>query len=82
MLSPLYPVAFKKQSTSILCCGYGYLYRTRTRTRNKCTLHDQIDAQGIYVILRAQKRAFNREEALKERGVYFHFWNPKTNDER
>ena len=72
----------KKQSTSILCCGYGYPYRTRTRTRNKCTLHDQIDAQGVYVILRVQKRAFNRYQALKERGVYFHFWNPKTNDER
>ena len=50
----------KKQSTSILCCGYGYLYRTRTRTRNKCTLHDQIDVQGVYVILGVQKRAFNR----------------------
>ena len=50
----------KKQSTSILCCGYGYPYRTRTRTRNKCTLHDQIDDQGLYVILGVQKRAFNR----------------------
>lgn len=66
---------------SLLWVQVSYPYRTRTR--KKCTSHDQTDALGVYVInLGVQKRAFNRQEALKERGVYFHFWNPKTNDER
>ena len=85
MLTPFYAVAFpfrplRNNQPVFFAAGTGKL-PVQYPTRKKCTLHDQIDAHGIYVILGVQKRAFNRQEAFKERGVYFHFWNPKTNDE-
>ena len=55
MLSPLYPVAFlfrplRNNQPVFFAAG----------TRNQCTLHNQIDAQGVYVILGVQKMVFNR----------------------